>query len=98
MPAYCLFQNLKITDPAKMQEYVEKVKPITASFGGEYVVSGGVVEVKEGDWSPAWPVMIVFPTMQRAQEWYRSEEYRPLKELRKAAGEFSAVFMEGVNP
>jgi uncharacterized protein (DUF1330 family) len=34
--------------------------------------------------------------MQKAQEWYRSEEYRPLKALREAAGEFSAVFIEGL--
>lgn len=80
-----------------MQEYVEKVKPVTESFGGNYVVSGGDVDVKEGDWAPAWPVMIVFPTMKQAREWYDSEEYRPLKELRESAGKFSAVFIAGID-
>lgn len=40
MPAYCLFQNIEITDPSAMAEYVERVAPVTASFGGRYVVSG----------------------------------------------------------
>lgn len=96
MAAYCLFQNLEITDPARMQEYVTKVKPVTASFGGEYVVSGGKVDVMEGAWAPMWPVIIVFPTLAKAHEWYESEAYRPLKALRESAASFSAVFVEGI--
>lgn len=96
MSAYCLFQNLEVTAPEKMQEYVIKVKPITASFGGEYVVSGGTIEVKEGNWQPTWPVLIKFPSLQHAQNWYNSDEYLPLKELRESAGKFSAVFIEGI--
>jgi uncharacterized protein (DUF1330 family) len=97
MSAYCLFQNLKVTNPSKMQEYVERVKPITESFGGKYVVLGGEVQLKEGDWTPVWPVIIEFPSMQAANEWYNSTEYAPLKELRTAAGEFSAVFIDGMS-
>lgn len=97
MSAYCLFQNLKITNPSKMEEYVRKVMPITESFGGRYVVLGGDVQLKEGDWTPAWPVVIKFPSMQAANEWYNSTEYAPLKALRMAAGEFSAVFIDGIS-
>ncbi|RIA09218.1 uncharacterized protein (DUF1330 family) [Flavobacteriaceae bacterium MAR_2010_72] len=97
MSAYCLFQNLEITNPEQMNAYVSKIKPITAAFGGEYVVSGGTVALKEGDWSPTWPVMIKFPSMEKALEWYDSEDYKPLKALRHSAGTFSAVFMEGID-
>ncbi len=97
MSTYCLFQNLEITAPEKMQEYVAKVKPITASFGGEYVVSDANIDIKEGDWQPIWPVIIKFPSLKHAQDWYESDAYKPLKELRKSAGKFSAVFMEGQN-
>lgn len=96
MSAYCLFQNIEITNSDKMQEYVTNVKPITASFGGEYVVSGGEVVLKEGKWEPTWPVLIKFPTLQKALDWYKSDDYKPLKELRESAGKFSAVFMEGI--
>ncbi len=96
MATYCLFQNLEITDQDKMKKYISKVFPITTSFGGEYVLSGGAVELKEGDWTPTWPVMIKFPTMEQALAWYDAKEYQPLKALRQSAGRFSAVFMEGV--
>lgn len=75
---------------------MRQVKPVTESFGGQYVVMGGQVETKEGEWAPVWPVMITFPTMEAANAWYNSPEYAPLKDLRLSAGEFSAVFMEGV--
>ncbi|MCX4028488.1 DUF1330 domain-containing protein [Endozoicomonas sp. SM1973] len=96
MSAYCLFQNLNITNSAKMKEYAEKVKPITESFGGEYVVMSGSTEIKEGDWTPTLPVIIKFPSIDAANEWYNSDEYAPLKALRESAGEFSAVFINGV--
>lgn len=41
MSACCLFQNLKITNRVNMEEYVQKVNPITESFGGRYVVLRG---------------------------------------------------------
>jgi len=97
MSAYCLFQNLEITDPAKMEEYVEQVRPVTEAFGGRYVVMGGDVEVKEGDWAPTWPVVIQFPSLKAANDWYDSDEYAPLKRLRSSAGQFSAVFIDGLN-
>lgn len=94
MSAYCLFQNLKITDPEKMREYGENISPVTKSFGGEYIVTGGNVDVKEGNWAPISPVLIKFPNLQAANAWYNSKEYAPFKDLRKSAGEFSAVFID----
>ncbi|NND44038.1 MAG: DUF1330 domain-containing protein [Xanthomonadales bacterium] len=95
MTAYCLFQNLEITDREKMDQYVAAAMPLTVRFGGEYVVLGGETHVMEGDWRPTGPVMIRFPSMAAAQAWYQSADYAPLKALRLSAGRFSAVFIEG---
>lgn len=95
MTAYCLFQNLEITDMEKMHEYATNVEPITNAFGGVYVTKAGEVEVKEGDWAPIYPVIIKFPSLDAARKWYASDEYAPLKALRESAGHFSAVFIEG---
>lgn len=97
MSAYCSFQVLKITNRVNMEEYVQTVKPITESFGGRYVVLGGEFQVKEGDWTPVWPVIIEFPSMQAANVWCNSTEYVPLKALRLVAGKFSAMFIEGIS-
>jgi len=98
MPAYCLFDNLKINDYQKLERYKNEVAPLVEKFGGRYVVLGGNVELKEGDWKPTFPVMIEFPTLQRANEWYNSEEYRPFKALRQSAGTYNAVFCEELPP
>lgn len=96
MAAYCLFDNLEVFDGEKLAAYKAKVLPLVERYGGRYVVLGGDVDVMEGQWRPTFPVMIEFPTLDRAREWYASDEYRDLKALRLSAVKSSAVFMEGL--
>lgn len=96
MSAYCLFDNVEVIDPAKLEEYKARVGPVVERFGGRYVVLGGQVDLVEGDWRPSFPVMIEFPDLAQAHRWYASEEYRDLKALRLSAGRFNAVFLGGL--
>ncbi len=50
----------------------------------------------EGEWHPNFPVMIEFPSLERAHQWYESHEYRELKALRLSAVRSNAVFIEGL--
>ncbi len=94
MAAYCLFDNVRVDDPAKLEQYAAAVLPIVERHGGRYVLIGGKVDIVEGDWRPTYPVMIEFPNLEQAYRWYNSEEYQEYKELRLSAGEYNAVFME----
>jgi uncharacterized protein (DUF1330 family) len=96
MPAYCLLDNLEITDSERLERYKARVAPVVQKFGGQYRVLGGKTELAEGTWKPTFPVMIEFPNFERARSWYYSEEYRDLKALRLAAGRFNAVIIEGL--
>ncbi len=96
MSAYCLFDNLKVTDPAALEVYKKHVGPIVAKFSGRYVVLGGQCEIVEGDWKPTYPVMIEFPRLEDARNWYQSEEYDELKTIRLNATKSNAVFIEGI--
>ena len=96
MSAYCLFDNLEIIDPGKMEGYRNRVRPVVEQYGGRYVVIGGPFERKEGSWQPAFPVMIEFPDLDQAHRWYDSPEYRDLKALRLSAVRSNAVFMAGL--
>lgn len=98
MPAYCLFDNLKVTDPARLSDYKDRTAPVVALYQGRYLVIGGKVDLVEGLWRPAFPVMLEFPSLELAHRWYASEEYRELKALRHSAGQFNAVFIEGLAP
>lgn len=96
MSAYCLFDNLEVIDAAKLEEYKSRVAPVVEKYGGRYVVLGGKVELMEGQWRPTFPVMIEFPNLDRARQWYFSDEYRELKELRLSAVKSNAVLLEGL--
>ncbi len=96
MAAYFLIDLLEITDAAGMQEYRKHIRPMVEKFGGRYLIAGGRVDVVEGSWRPAFPVLLEFPSMQDARRWYDSEDYRALKELRLRASRGDAVFIEGV--
>jgi uncharacterized protein (DUF1330 family) len=98
MPAYCLFDNLNVTDPAKLRDYKDRTAAVVAQYQGRYLVIGGRVDLVEGLWRPAFPVLLEFATIEQAHRWYASDEYRELKFLRHSAGQFNAVFIEGLPP
>ncbi|MFB3120145.1 MAG: DUF1330 domain-containing protein [Stenotrophomonas maltophilia] len=96
MSAYCFFDNLEVTDAAKLEEYKNRVAPVVEKYAGRYIVLGGKMDVVEGDWQPVFPVIIEFPSLEQAHRWYASDEYRELKALRLSAARSNAVFIEGL--
>ncbi len=55
-----------------------------------------VAPVVEGSWKPTFPLVIESPSLDRARQWYYSEEYRELNERRHQAVRCNAVFLDGV--
>ena len=96
MSAFFLFDNIKVKDAAKLEEYVNLVAPVVDRFGGRYRVVGGAVTVLEGTWAPTHPVIIEFENTRAARAWYESEDYQPLKALRQAAVDCHGVLIEGL--
>ncbi len=91
---YAIAQQRRMLDPQAFGEYAQQVGLVIERYGGRFLVRGGTVHAKEGDWSPRL-VVIEFPSVERAQEWYDSEEYRPLRELRQRAAEGDLIIVEG---
>ena len=81
MPAYIIVE-VSITDPKEYEEY-KKLTPATiAAFDGKFVVRGGQTETLEGDWRPERMVVLEFPSMERAKEWWGSDVYSKAKIIR----------------
>lgn len=97
MPAYFLVDILAIKDAAKMERYRTQVSAVVEKFGGRYLVIGGPFRVVEGSYQPSFPVLIEFPSMEAAQRWYDSDEYRELKSLRLEATVSNGFFMAGTS-
>jgi uncharacterized protein (DUF1330 family) len=95
MAAYYIVE-IDIQDPARFEEYRSKVPATIERYGGKYLVRGGRLETLEGEWRPKRIVVLEFPSIEQAKRWYDSEEYRPLKELRRRTARGHIVLVDGV--
>ena len=94
MSAY-LVVDIEVTDPEAYDKYRSQVPSLVAKHGGKYLVRGGPFEILEGDWTPKRLVLLEFPSIEAAREFYDSDEYRPLKEIRLKATNSNLVLVEG---
>jgi uncharacterized protein (DUF1330 family) len=92
MPAY-IIARVEVTDWERYRQYTSATPDAIARFGGKFVVRGGQIVTLEGEPENRRLVVIEFPNLERAQEFYRSPEYSKVKELRAGAaiGQFLAV-------
>jgi uncharacterized protein (DUF1330 family) len=95
MSAYIIV-DVEIRDPAKYAEYVEIVPPTIERYGGRFLVRGGRAENLEGDWQPKRVVVLEFESLERAKEWWDSDDYRPARDLRQSASVANMIVVEGV--
>ena len=87
--------DIDVTDPVAYQEYVKLTPAIIAKYGGKFLVRGGEAEVVEGTWTPNRVVVLEFESLERAKEFYHSEEYRPVMEIRHKSAVSNLVIVEG---
>jgi uncharacterized protein (DUF1330 family) len=94
MPGY-LIANLEVTDPAKFEEYRQKVVPVIEKFGGRYLVRGGELRRLEGNLPLSRLVILEFPTLDAAQKFYDSAEYAPILKIRLDSTRSDLVLAQG---
>lgn len=95
MPAYVI-ARVEVTDWDKYNEYL-KVGPGTlAQYGGKFIARNGEKATLEGPGETRRLIILEFPSLAKAKEWYNSEEYRNARKLRAGASTGSLVAIEGV--
>lgn len=95
MAAYVIV-DIDIVDPAGYQEYRKLATPTVTAYDGRYLVRGGKTDILEGGWKPGRLVVLEFPSVTRAREWWDSPEYRPLKEIRQRTARTNMIVVEGM--
>ncbi len=95
MTGYIIAQvNLKKKDGFK--DYANKVPETVKKYGGEYLVRAGEFKSLEGKWAFTRNVIIKFPSYERALEWYNSDEYNQIKNIRLENSEGNLIIIKGV--
>lgn len=95
MSAFVLVE-VSVHDPKDYEEY-KKLTPATiAAYDGKFVVRGGQTETLEGNWQPERIVVLEFPTVKRAKEWWSSDMYSKAKMIRQRAAKTKMIVVQGV--
>jgi uncharacterized protein (DUF1330 family) len=85
-------------DPDLVARYRELARDSIARYDGRYLTTvGAEIDHVEGDWQPTNVVIVAFPSLARAREWYGSEAYAAALEVRRDALERSVVFVAGAD-
>jgi uncharacterized protein (DUF1330 family) len=95
MAAY-IIAKIEITDPEKYKTYVAATPPVIARFGGKFIARAGETITLEGPEEKRRVVLLEFPSLDKAKEFYDSTEYREVKKLREGAAVVHIVAIEGV--
>ena len=92
-----LIVDTEIKNPGKYKEYKKLAKPIAEKYGGTYRARGGELDVRETDLlTPTRIVIIEFPDMDSARAFVDSDEYAPVKPLRRDNASCTLLIVEGV--
>jgi uncharacterized protein (DUF1330 family) len=95
MTAYVI-AHIDVKDPDRYKDYI-KMSPVSiAKYGGRFIARGGRTESLEGEWQPKRLVILEFPNVERAKEWWASAEYADAKALRQATSTGDLVVVEGL--
>jgi uncharacterized protein (DUF1330 family) len=91
--AYLVF----VADVKDMKRLLDGYAPfapkVVESYGGRFLVRSGrpQVELLEGDFPPGSLIVVEFPDVKSLREFWTSDEYRRLSEIRKSTGKWSVA-------
>jgi len=94
MKAYVIVE-VSITDKIIYEEYKKLTPAAVAAFGGKFIVRGGHTETLEGDWQPERMVVLEFPSVEIAKEWWSSDQYSKAKAIRQQSAHTKMIILEG---
>jgi uncharacterized protein (DUF1330 family) len=95
MPAYVIV-DVTIHDFKEYEEYKKLTPGAIAAYDGKFIVRGGQTTTLEGDWNPGRIVVLEFPTVDRAKEWWSSEIYTKAKIIRQRTADTKMIIVDGI--
>ncbi len=87
---------MDVTDPDAYEEYKKRAPAAVQKHGGKFLARGGRSVTLEGDPAPGRMVIIEFPSVERAVDFYNSAEYREAMTFRQGAANARMVVVESV--
>jgi len=95
MSAYVIV-DVEINNHEDYEQYKKLTPASITAYDGSFIARGGTTEVLEGDWNPGRIVVLEFPSIERAKQWWSSTEYELAKSIRHRAAKTRMIVVEGV--
>lgn len=97
MSAY-LIGKMNITDQPRYDNYKRLTPDIVKTHGGRFLSRDGEKFFLEGETEGRRVVIVEFPSVEAAQKFYHSEEYKRARGLREGAADGMQLFIvEGLD-
>ena len=89
-----MFIQAKVTNPEQFMKYAAEAPSLIQKFGGRYRCMRGASQQLEGTKDDRKIVVSEWPSMEAALEFWNSDEYAKLKEIRAGAAEIDVNLVE----
>jgi uncharacterized protein (DUF1330 family) len=84
----------QITDVDRfMDEYLPAAGETIADHDGEVLVGSPDFDVIEGDWDHTMTVVVEFPSVEAAEEWYNDDTYQEVMQVRHETCEYTDLII-----
>ncbi len=97
MPAY-IIARVDITDVEQYRQYLNATPPIIEKYGGKAIARSTEPITLEGPEETRRIVILQFPSIAKAQEFYHSPEYQEARKLREDAATGELIVIDGFMP
>lgn len=89
--------TLRVEDPHGYEAYRSQVRDMIERHGGNILVRGGQVEVREGTLERGRVIVIEFESLDAARAFYESDEYQAIVPLRTRHADGVLFLVEGAD-
>jgi uncharacterized protein (DUF1330 family) len=93
MSVYMIIEST-VKDRKKYGEYIDRVSPVVAKYGGRYHVRSENIQAM-GSWKPERIIVLEFPSEKHIKDWLASTEYKAIASLREEGADARAILVEG---
>lgn len=95
MTAYAIARLWDVKLGPEIQAYLAGIDETLAPFAGQFIIHGGERTVLEGQWNEDL-IVIAFPDLTHARDWYASPAYQRILALRKGNSSGDVILIDGV--
>jgi uncharacterized protein (DUF1330 family) len=94
VPAYLVAIG-SVKDPEAYQAYRVLAAAAVKQYDGRFLARGGKSEVLEGSFPGPRVVVVEFPSVERAREFFNSPEYQAARQKRLPVADLNLIVVEG---